>query len=117
MFSAAVLEERAADIQVFTEELLHTWNDIAANPAIVEELRVQYNLLPGLPADVIAEAVPYFEEAVANGIYPLNGGQSSDAADDIAFVSATGQVEMDPADVNPADFWDFGPLEAAKAAN
>ena len=115
--SAEVLEARAEDIQIFTEELLRTWADIAENPGIVEELRVQYDLLPDLPADVIAEAVPYYAEAVANGIYPLNGGQPTDAADDIAFLSAAGQVEIDPADVNPADFWDFGPLEAAKAAN
>jgi NitT/TauT family transport system substrate-binding protein len=114
---ADVLEGRSEDIKVFTEELLRTWNDIAENPGIVEELRVQYNLLPDLPADVIAEAVPYYTEAVANGIYPLNGGQPSDAADDIAFLSAAGQVEMDPASVNPADFWDFTALEAAKAAN
>ena len=114
---ADVLEGRAGDIQIFTEELLRTWNDIAENPAIVEELRVQYNLLPDLPADVLAEAVPYYTEAVANGIYPLNGGQPSDAADDIAFLAAAGQVELDPASVDPADFWDFSALEAAKATN
>jgi NitT/TauT family transport system substrate-binding protein len=114
---ADVLEGRAEDIQIFTEELLRTWNDIAENPAIVGELREQYNLLPDLPADVIAEAVPYYTEAVANGIYPLDGGQPSDAADDIAFLAAAGQVELDPANVNPADFWDFTALDAAKAAN
>lgn len=114
---ADVLEGRSGDIQIFVEELLRTWNDIADNPAIVEELRVQYNLLPDLPADVIADAVPYYTEAVENGIYPLNGGQASDAADDISFLSAAGQVEIDPADVDPADFWDFSALDAAKAAN
>lgn len=113
---ADVLENRAADIQVFVEELLRTWKDIAANPEIVADLRAQYNLLADLPDDVMSEAVPYYAEAVANGIYPLNGGQPSDAADDIAFLSAAGQVEGDPADVNPADYWDFTALEAAKAA-
>ena len=114
---ADVLEERAADIQIFTEELLRTWSDIAENPAIVAELREQYGLLPDLPADLIEEAVPYYTEAVENGIYPLNGGAPGDAADDIAFLSAAGQVDIDPADVNPADFWDFTALDAAKAAN
>ncbi len=113
---ADVLEGRADDMQIFVEELLRTWNDIAENPAIVAELRDQYNLLADLPDDVIADAVPYYEEAVANGIYPLNGGQESDAADDMAFLSAAGQVEGDPADVNPSDFWDFSALNAAKAA-
>lgn len=113
---ADVLEGRAADIQIFVEELLRTWNDIADNPEIVADLRRQYNLLADLPDDVISEAVPYYAEAVANGIYPLNGGQPSDAADDIAFLSAAGQVEADPAAINPADYWDFTALDAAKAA-
>ena len=38
---ADFLEERAADVQVFVEELLRTWKDVAANPAIVGELREQ----------------------------------------------------------------------------
>ena len=61
--------------------------------------------------------MPYFEEAVANGVYPLDGGEPQDASDDIAFLAAAGQVEGDPAAVDPADYWDFTALEAAKAAN
>lgn len=114
---ADVLEGRAEELQIFVEELLRTWNDIAENPAIVEALRVQYDLLPDLPEDVIAEAVPYYTEAVENGIYPLNGGQPSDARDDIAFLAAAGQVEGSPDDVNPAEYWDFTVLDAAKASN
>ncbi len=110
---ADVIEGRADDLQVFTEELLRTWADIADNPAIVGELREQYDLLPDLPADVIAEAVPYFAEAVENGIYPLDGGKPQDALDDMAFLSAAGQVEGDPADIDPSMFWNFAPLEAA----
>lgn len=113
---ADVLEERAGDIQIFVEELLRTWNDIAENPEIVADLRAQYGLLADLPEDVISEAVPYFTEAVQNGIYPLDGGEPSDARDDIAFLAAAGQVEGNPEDVNPTDYWDFTALDAAKAA-
>ncbi len=112
-----VLTERSEDMQVFVEELLRTWNDIAENPAIVGELREQYNLLPDLPADLVAEAVPYYTEADENGIYPLDGGAPQDARDDIAFLSAAGQVSGNPDEVDPADYWDFSVLEAAKAAN
>ncbi len=94
--SADVLETRADDIQVFVEELLRTWEDINEDPSIVGELREQYDLLPDLPDDVAAEAVPYYEEAVENGIYPTDGGEPQDARDDIAFLSAAGQVEGDP---------------------
>ena len=113
---ADVLSGRADDMQVFVEELLRTWNDIAADPTIVGTLREQYGLLPDLPDDVIAEAVPYYTEAVENGIYPLDGGEPSDARDDMAFLSAAGQVEGDPDAVDPSAFWDFSALDAAKAA-
>jgi NitT/TauT family transport system substrate-binding protein len=112
---ADFLEERAADVQVFVEELLRTWKDVAENPAIVGELREKYGLLADLPAEAVAEAVPYFEEAAANGVYPLDGGEPQDARDDIAFLAAAGQVEGDPESIDPADYWDFTALEAAKA--
>lgn len=115
--NASVLESRADDMQVFVEELLRTWSDIAENPQIVGELREQYNLLPDLPADVIAEAVPYYVEAVENGIYPTDGGAPEDAIDDLRFLSAAGSFEGDPDSVDPADFWSFTVLDAAKAAN
>lgn len=115
--NAEVLETRSEDMQIFVEELLRTWNEIAENPSIVGELREQYDLLPDLPEEVAAAAVPYFTEATENGIYPLDGGEPQDARDDIAFLAAAGQVTGDPAEVDPSDFWDFTLLEAAKAAN
>jgi NitT/TauT family transport system substrate-binding protein len=112
-----VLEARSEEMQIFVEELLRTWQDIAEDPAIVGELREQYGLLPDLPDDVAAEAVPYYTEAVENGVYPTDGGKPGDVADDIAFLSAAGQVTGDPAEVDPNDYWDFTVLDAAKAAN
>jgi NitT/TauT family transport system substrate-binding protein len=111
------LQERAADVQVFVEELLRTWADVAADPAIVDTLRQQYGLLADVPAEAVAEAVPYYAEAVANGVYPLDGGAPENAGQDVAFLAAAGQVEGDPASVNPADFWDFTALDAARATN
>ena len=109
--------ERADDIQIFVEELLRTWEDINENPAIVGELREQYGLLPDLPDEAASEAVPYYTEAVENGIYPSDGGSPQNAEDDIAFLAAAGQVEQPEGGVDASDYWDFGPLEAARAAN
>jgi len=114
---ADFLEERADDIAIFVEELLRTWADVNENPALVGELMEQYDLLPDLPDEVAAEAVPYYTEAVENGIYPLDGGKPQDARDDIAFLSAAGQVEGDPDAIDPENYWDFAPLEAAKIPN
>ncbi|SLN09759.1 NMT1/THI5 like protein [Roseivivax jejudonensis] len=112
-----VLEARAEDMQVFVEELLRTWQEIEENPEIVGELREQYGLLQDLPEDVAAEAVPYYTEAVENGVYPTDGGEPADVGDDIAFLAAAGQVTGDPAEIDPMDYWSFDLLEAAKASN
>jgi NitT/TauT family transport system substrate-binding protein len=112
--SAQVLENRADDIEIFVEELLRTWSDIAENPEIVGELRERYDLLPDLPDSATADAVAYYQEAVENGIYPLNGGEPAIVKADIAFLASAGDINADPETVDPDDFWDFGPLEAAK---
>ncbi|SFD78868.1 ABC transporter substrate-binding protein [Roseivivax sediminis] len=112
-----VMEARAEDMQIFVEELLGTWADIAENPEIVGELRAEYGLLQDLPDNVASEAVPYYAEAVENGVYPTDGGEPSDVADDIAFLAAAGQVSGDPEEIDPERFWNFDLLEAAKAAN
>ncbi|SES35947.1 NitT/TauT family transport system substrate-binding protein [Tranquillimonas rosea] len=115
--SAEVLEARSDDIQVFVEELLGTWRDIEEDPSIVGELRDEYNLLPDLPDKAASAAVPYYEEAVENGVYPTDGGEPADVQDDIEFLATAGQVEGSAEDIEPTDFWDFGPLEAAKSSN
>lgn len=114
--NADAFEDRAEDLTIFVEELLRTWKDINDDPSIVGELREQYGLLPDLPDEAASEAVPYYTQAVEGGVYPLDGGEPQNARDDIAFLSAAGQVEGDPEQIDPSDYWNFGPLEAAKSA-
>jgi NitT/TauT family transport system substrate-binding protein len=105
--------QEAVDIVV--EELIRTTRDINANPAIVADLRKQYNLLPELPAEQEAEIVPYFEEAVASGAFPSNGGSAAAVKDDFEFYALAGQIEGDPSTLKAEDFWDFAALERANA--
>ena len=112
---ADLLESRADDIEIFVEELLRTWADIAENPAIVGELRERHDLLPDLPENATEDAVAYFRDAVENDLYPLDGGAPSVARGDVEFLSAAGDFPVSPEEVDPQNFWDFGPLEAAKA--
>lgn len=109
-----VLENRADDIAIFVEELIQTWKDINADPAIVGELSEKYNLLQDVPAELLAEAVPYYEEAVANGVYPTDGGSPENVREDIAFLSAAGQVSGDPETIDPEDYWTFAPLNSVR---
>jgi NitT/TauT family transport system substrate-binding protein len=107
------LEANKAGVDILVESLLTTWRDINKNPASVVELRKQYKLLPELPADLDKEIQPYYEESVAAGVFPNNGGSAEAVKDDFAFYAVAGQLEGDPATLKVEDFWDFGPLNRA----
>lgn len=107
------LSAQQAAVDILVEELIRTTREINANPAVVADLRKQYNLLPELPAEEEAEMVPYYQEAVASGAFPANGGSEAAAKDDFEFYALAGQIEGDPSDLQVADFWDFGPLSRA----
>jgi NitT/TauT family transport system substrate-binding protein len=109
------LTEQAAAVEILVEELLKTWREINANPAVVADLRKKYNLLTDLPADLEEEMVPYFEESVASNAFPNNGGDETAAKDDFAFYALAGQIEGDPATLKVEDFWTFEPLKKALA--
>ncbi|MDH3473363.1 MAG: ABC transporter substrate-binding protein [Rhodospirillales bacterium] len=100
-------------VGVLVEELLGVWREINKDPGAAKAGREKLGLLPELPADLAGEIDPYFEEAVAVGMFPDNGGVESAAQDDFAFYSVAGQLEGDPKDLKVEDFWDYGPLEAA----
>ena len=108
------LEERSEDVAVFVEELLRTWNEITENPGVVTELREEYDLLPDLPEEAVAEITPYYTDAVENGVFPTDGGTPEIVAEDLEFLSAAGQVEMPEGEVDPSRYWNFEPLEAAR---
>jgi len=109
------LAEEAASVEILVEELLKTWREINANPAVVADLRKKYNLLADLPADLEGEVVPYYEESVAAGVFPSNGGSEAGAKDDFGFYGLAGQLEGDPATLKVEDFWTFDPLNKALA--
>jgi NitT/TauT family transport system substrate-binding protein len=104
-------EQEAVDILV--EELLQTWREINKNPEWVVAQREKYNLLPDLPADLEKEVVPYFEESVASGTFPNNGGGEAAAKADFDFYSLAGQLQGDPAMLEVEEFWELGPLNRA----
>jgi NitT/TauT family transport system substrate-binding protein len=111
--SVEFLEARADDVAVLVEELLRTWAEINANPGVVAELRERYGLLEDLPADAAADITPYYTEGVEAGVFPTDGGEPGDVADDLEFLAAAGQVEA-PGEVDASQFWSFDALEAAR---
>lgn len=99
-------------VETLLTEIVQTWREVAASPERIVELRKQYNLLPDLPAEMEETILPYFQELAAAGALPLNGGGAEAVKDDFAFFSLAGQLQGDPASLEPGDFWATGPLDA-----
>jgi NitT/TauT family transport system substrate-binding protein len=109
------LAREQAAVDILVEELVRTWREINENPASVVALREKYKLLPDLPKDLEAEVVPYFEESVASGAFPNDGGGADAARADFEFNSLAGKLEGDPATLVVEEFWELGPLNRAIA--
>ena len=109
------LEREQAAIDILVEELVRTWREINANPSVVTELRAKYDLLPDMPAELVAEIGPYYESSAASGTFPDNGGGADAARADFEFNALAGKLEGDPATLVVEDFWELGPLDRAMA--
>jgi len=105
--------QEAVDIVV--EELLRLWREMKTNPGIVEEERAKRGLLADMPKEVLDEIVPFYTESAEAGIYPADGGSEEAAKADFRFFALAGQMEGDPETFKVEDYWDLGPLNAAKA--
>jgi NitT/TauT family transport system substrate-binding protein len=109
------LTREQAAVDILVEELVRTWREINANPGVVAELRAKYNLLPDMPAELVAEIGPYYEGSVASGAFPNNGGGAEAAKADFEFNVLAGKLEGDPATLVVEEFWELGPLDRALA--
>jgi NitT/TauT family transport system substrate-binding protein len=114
--SADWIAANQAPANIVVEELLRLWREMKANPAIVEEERAKRGMLADLPKEVLDELVPYYTESAEAGIYPAEGGGEEAARADFRFYALAGQMEGDPETFNVEDYWDLGPLNAARAA-
>jgi NitT/TauT family transport system substrate-binding protein len=109
------LEREQEAVDILVEELVRTWREINANPGVVAELRTKYNLLPDMPAELVADIGPYYEGSVASGAFPNDGGGAKAAKADFEFNALAGKLEGDPSTLVVEDFWELGPLNRALA--
>lgn len=107
------LEKNHAAVVVFVEELIKVTRQINANPNSVLEERKKLGLLKELPAKLEAEILPFYQEAVRNGIFPNDGGGERAAKNDLEFFSLSGQLKGENLKIE--DFWYLAPLKAALA--
>jgi NitT/TauT family transport system substrate-binding protein len=105
------LDKNRAALEIFLEELVRVNRRINANPKSVVEDRKKLGLLKDLPAKMEEEIMPFFEEAVQNGVFPNDGGMEGAAKNDLEFYSLSGALTGD--NLRAEDFWHLAPLKAA----
>jgi NitT/TauT family transport system substrate-binding protein len=107
------LEKNEAAVAVLVEELLKATRSINANPQFAVDERKKRGLLKDLPAKLEAELLPYYQQAVTNGILPVDGGGERAAKTDLEFFTLSGQLKGENLKVE--DFWYLTPLKNALA--
>jgi NitT/TauT family transport system substrate-binding protein len=107
------LDKNQAAIRIFLEELTKVNRAINANPSWVLGERKKLGLLKDLPPKLEGEILPFYQEAVQNGVFPNDGGGESAAKNDLEFYRLSGAIKGDNPKVE--DFWYFAPLKAALA--
>ena len=107
------IDKNQAGIRIFLEELIKVNRAINANPKWVLEERKKLGLLKDLPAKMEDEILPFFQEAVQNGVFPDDGGAANAAKNDLEFYSLAGALKGE--NLKTEDFWDLAPLKAALA--
>lgn len=111
----AFLQKNEAAVNVLTEELVKVWRSVNANPQFVVEERKRLGLLKDLPAKLEGEVLPYYQQAVANGVLPTDGGGERAAKNDFGFFTFSGQLQGAEQDLKVDDFWYLDPLKKALA--
>jgi ABC-type nitrate/sulfonate/bicarbonate transport system substrate-binding protein len=107
------LDKNQVGIRIFLEELIKVNRAINANPKWVLEERKKLGLLKDLPAKMEDEILPFYQEAVQNGVFPNDGGGESAAKNDLEFYGLSGAIKGENVKVD--DFWYLAPLKAALA--
>jgi NitT/TauT family transport system substrate-binding protein len=105
------LDKNQAGVRIFLEELVKVNRAINAKPSWIVEQRKKLGLLKDLPAKMEGEILPFFEEAVKNGVFPNDGGGESAAKNDLEFFRLSGALQGE--NLKTGDFWQLAPLKAA----
>lgn len=107
------MQENEAEVNLLVDSLHSVWTEMSADPTMVARETDPNGPIGTLPAEVLAELDEFYTNAVAGGLYDPNGGGREAAQADLEWYAGSGQLEGDPATLNPEDFWYFAPLDAA----
>jgi len=108
------LQANRAKVDVIIEEMLKFWQEMAKDPTVVDAERKKRNLMADLPKQVLDGITPFYQQATKEGVYHRSGGGPDAAKVDFEFYVEAGQMQGPVESLKAEDYWDFGPLEAAR---
>ena len=107
------LEKESEAVNILLEELIFVWREVNMKPGFISGARTQYNLLPDMPAEDVADIDPYYAEAVSTGSFDNNGGGVKAVEGDFEFYGFAGTLRGDLSALKVEDFWYMDPLNRA----
>jgi len=107
------IKENEADVAIFVNALVSTWQDMHEDPTIIRRETNPDGPIGELPQEILAELDGFYSDAVAGGLYDPNGGGRKAANADMKWYSSAGQLDGTPESLNIEDFWYLAPLDAA----
>ena len=99
-------------VNIFISALLSVYRDMAEDPTIIRRETNPDGPIGELPEEVLAELDGFYADAVAGGLYDVNGGGAKAAKADMEWYSKAGQLEGEAWVLNIEDFWYLKPLES-----
>tara|TARA_R110002096_G_scaffold97378_1_gene217124 strand:+ start:1781 stop:2743 length:963 start_codon:yes stop_codon:yes gene_type:complete len=106
------IKANADDVNLFVRSLASVWQDMTNDPTIISRETDPAGPIGQLPAEILSQLDGFYTDAVAGGLYDPKGGGRVAAQADLDWYAAAGQLQGDPATLNPEDFWYFAPLDA-----
>lgn len=110
------IKKNEKQVDVIVTEFLRLWQEMAANPAIVEQERAKRKLMADQPKEVLEGITKFYTMATKEGVYAPTGGSPEIAKADFEFYTEAGQMQGPAAVLKVEDFWYLAPLERARKA-
>jgi NitT/TauT family transport system substrate-binding protein len=108
------IKANADSVDIFVSALLSVYRDMAKDPTMVRRETNPDGPIGELPEEVLAELDGFYTDAVAGGLYDVDGGGEKAAKADMEWYSRAGQLEGDLASLDINDFWYLKPLNDNK---
>ncbi|HER35512.1 MAG TPA: ABC transporter substrate-binding protein [Halothiobacillaceae bacterium] len=107
------MKKNTEAVNTFVKALVSVYRDMHKDPTIIRRETDPNGPIGQLPKEVLDRLDEFYTEAVEGGLYDPNGGGMKAAKADLEWYSKAGQLQGDPASLDPNDFWYFEPLNKA----